>query len=37
VLFTDEGSKQAAGIVAAALAEQIELKRKAPGGAARTP
>ena len=37
VHFTDEGSKQVAEIVAAALKEQIGLKRKAPGGAARTP
>ena len=37
VHFTDEGSKQVAEIVAAALKEQIGLKRKAPGGAAKTP
>jgi len=37
VHFTDEGSKQVAEIVAGALKEQIGLKRKAPGGGARTP
>jgi lysophospholipase L1-like esterase len=37
VHFTDEGSKQVAEIVAAALKEQIGLKRKAPEGGARTP
>jgi lysophospholipase L1-like esterase len=36
VHFTDEGSKQVAEIVAAALKEQIGLK-KSPGGGARTP
>jgi hypothetical protein len=37
VHFTDSGSKEVADIVAAALEQQIGLKRKASGGAARTP
>jgi lysophospholipase L1-like esterase len=37
VHFTDEGSKQVAEIIATALKEQIGLKRKASGAAARTP
>src|SRR5262245_17271482 len=37
VHFTDEGSKQVAEIVAAALAEQLGLRKKAAGAATRTP
>jgi lysophospholipase L1-like esterase len=37
VHFTDQGSKQVAEIVAAALAEQVGLRKKSSGAATRTP